>query len=97
MFPRDALDPWIADDILRVINSEKTQVEVACVKSGRGEDAEKDYASIELPWARQNRRISTTISYCVRGFIALFRTSRMPRICSRVRRALACFLDRSHE
>jgi hypothetical protein len=46
VFPRDALDPRVVNDVLRIINSEKTQVKVACVKNGGRQNAEENDGGI---------------------------------------------------
>ena len=33
MFPCDALDPGVADHVLRIVNSEESQAKVACVEN----------------------------------------------------------------
>ena len=42
VFPRDALDPGVVDDILRIVNSEKTQTKVACVKKRGRQNAQEN-------------------------------------------------------
>jgi hypothetical protein len=39
VFPRDALDPRVAEDVLRIVNSEKTQAKVTCIKNGGRQNA----------------------------------------------------------
>jgi len=49
MVPGYSLYAWIADDILRVIDSEKAQMKIARIKNGSSGDTQKDNANIQLP------------------------------------------------
>ena len=50
MFPRDALDPRVADDVLRIVNSEETKMEIARVGNGRRQNRQAEDERIQLPW-----------------------------------------------
>ena len=49
VFPCDSLYPRIRDDVLRIVDSKKSQVKVARVESGGGKDARENNSGIELP------------------------------------------------
>ena len=51
MLPRDALDPPIADDVLRIVDSEETKMEVARVQRRRRHNAQESDRGIYLPRA----------------------------------------------
>jgi hypothetical protein len=46
MFPTDALDPSVTDHVLRIVNSEKTEVKVASVENGGHQNAEANDGDI---------------------------------------------------
>ena len=49
MLPRYSLYPRIVDDILLIVDSEKTQMKIARLKHGSSDDTQKDNGAIELP------------------------------------------------
>jgi hypothetical protein len=51
VFPRDTVDPWVAKDVLRIINSEKTEAKIACIEHGGRQDAQENDGGIYLPCA----------------------------------------------
>jgi hypothetical protein len=52
-------------------------VEVACVKSGGGQDAQQSDRGINLPWSGQDRGVSTRIGLSCCRFVLPFPFSRM--------------------
>jgi hypothetical protein len=46
VFPCDALDPRVVNDVRRIVNSKKTQPKVACVKNGGRQNAEENDSGI---------------------------------------------------
>jgi hypothetical protein len=46
VFPRDAADPGVADDVLRVVDSEETQMEIARIQSRRRQNAQENDGGI---------------------------------------------------
>jgi len=77
VFPLEPLDPRVADDVLRVVNSEETKMEVACLKNGGRQDAQANDARIQLPWAKQYRVVPRNIGFVLGRFIVLFVSTRM--------------------
>ena len=49
VFPSDALDPRIADDVLRIVDSKKAELQIARVQSRRRKDAQTKDAGVQLP------------------------------------------------
>ena len=50
MFPRDAPDPGVGDNVLRVVDSEKTEVKVAGVHRRRRQNQQTEDERVQLPW-----------------------------------------------
>jgi hypothetical protein len=51
VFPRDTMDPRVAKDVLRVVNSEKTEAKIACIENGGRQNAQENDGGIYLPRA----------------------------------------------
>jgi hypothetical protein len=49
VFPCDSLNPRVADDVLRIVNSKETKMEIARVQSRRPRNAQENDAGIQLP------------------------------------------------
>ena len=58
MFPRDTTDPLVANHVLRIVNSEKTQAKIARIENGSRQNAQENDGGIYLPWAREYIAIS---------------------------------------
>jgi hypothetical protein len=46
VIPRGSLDPGVAEDVLRIVNSEETRMKVASVKNYRRKDEQERYGWI---------------------------------------------------
>jgi hypothetical protein len=46
MFPRESLDPRVGDHVLRIVNPEKTQTKIACVKDDGRQNTDQNNEGI---------------------------------------------------